>query len=77
MEPDSRRSLSWQQAYEATYRYIARYYQHERLKPILRLLESTSGQELHSDRGVWTMWEACVRETLEGSPLPDIPEPWE
>jgi hypothetical protein len=76
MTPDNR-SLSWQQAYEATYRYIVRYYQHERLKPILRLVESTYGEVPSSDRGGWAMWEACVRETLERSPLPEIPQPWE
>ena len=70
-------ALSWQQAYEATYRYIFRYYEHERLKPILRLLESTSGQVPLSDRQPWTVWEACVRETLDGSPLPEVPQPWE
>ena len=76
MKPDAR-ALSWQQAYEATYRYIARYYEYERLKPILRLLESTSREGPRSNQGAWTMWEACVRDTLEGSPLPEIPPPWE
>lgn len=71
------RALSWQQAYEAAYRYIVRYYEHERLKPILRLLESTCRDMVHSDRGAWNMWEACVRATLEGSPLPEIPPPWD
>jgi hypothetical protein len=76
MEPNAR-VLSWQQAYEATYRYIVRYYEHERLKAILRLLESTSGVVPRTDGGASTVWEACVRETLAGSPLPDIPEPWD
>ena len=76
MKPDAR-ALSWQQAYEATYRYIVRYYEHERVKPILRLLESTAGDVPCSDHGGWAAWEASVRETLGGSPLPDIPQPWE
>ncbi len=75
MEPDAR-ALSWPQAYEATYRFIVRYYEHERLKPILRLLQSTYGVP-RPERAAWKAWEACVRETLAGSPLPKIPQPWE
>ena len=51
VEPDAR-ALSWQQAYEATYRFIVRYYEHERLKPILRLLQSTYGGPRLGTRGV-------------------------
>jgi hypothetical protein len=76
MNPDAQ-PLSWQQAYEATYRYIFRYYEHERVKPILRLLEATSGEIPRSDHGGLAAWEASVRETLERSPLPEIPQPWE
>jgi hypothetical protein len=76
MEPDTR-TLSCQQAYEAAYRYIAQYYEHERIKPILRLVESTRREMTRSDPGAWKVWKACVQQTLEGSPLPEIPQPWE
>ena len=76
MKPDAR-ALSSPQAYEATYRYIVRYYEHERVKPILLFLEATSGDVPRSERGWAGAWEASVRETLEGSPLPEVPQPWE
>jgi hypothetical protein len=32
-----------------------------------------------SDRGAWSDWERCVRETIAGSPLPKVlaPDRWE
>ncbi|MEA3183925.1 MAG: hypothetical protein QOJ74_402 [Ilumatobacteraceae bacterium] len=70
-------ALSWKQAYETAYRYVVRYYEQERVKPILRLLQSTFVEMPSSDREAWTLWEACIRETLDGSPLPELPQPWE
>jgi hypothetical protein len=70
-------ALTCQQAYETTYRYLVRYYEHERIMPILRLLQSTSAEVPRSKRAAWAAWKACVRETIEGSPLPDVPQPWE
>ena len=70
-------ALSWQQAYQAAYRYLVRYYHHERVVPILRLLESISPEQPASGQGAWTIWEACVRETLAGAPFPTIPPPWD
>ena len=74
---DHGEALSWQQAYEAAYRYLVRYYHHERVVPILRLLESISEEKSGSGRGAWTIWEACVRETVAGASFPTIPPPWD
>jgi hypothetical protein len=70
-------ALSWPQAYEAAYRFLVRYYRHERVVPILRLVESISAEQSGSGRGAWTTWEACVRETLTGAPFPTVPPPWD
>jgi hypothetical protein len=70
--------LSPQQAREVAYRFLARYYDYERIEPILRLLESISW-EGPAARGwaVCELWQASVEETLDGAPLPELPPPWE
>jgi hypothetical protein len=50
------------------YRFVARYYDDQRLATILQLLEvieEASGP-----------WQICVQETLDGAPLPELPPPW-
>jgi hypothetical protein len=77
VEPGQR--LSSQQAYESAYRLVARYYDHERTAPILRLLESISvtGYDPDSDVGVAPVWRVCVEETLGAAPFPTLPPPWD
>ena len=74
--------LSPQQAHQAAYRLVARYYEYERIMPILRLLEAISWTDDHSDPGerawaVWAVWQDCVQETLDGAPLPQLSPPWD
>ena len=73
---DHRQDISWLQAHEAAYRYIVHYYNYERVVPILRLVKSISGELRAPDDVAWTTWQTCVRETLDGAPLPEIPPPW-
>jgi hypothetical protein len=74
---DSRGSeeLSPEQAREAAYRFVARYYDYERIEPILRVLEAISPM---GDQPVCgkVAWQASVRETLDGASLPELPRPW-
>jgi hypothetical protein len=72
------RPLSSRQAHEAAYRFVAAYYDYERIVPILQLLEAMSSTGAHSasDETRWTPWTACVQATLDGEPLPDLPPPW-
>jgi hypothetical protein len=70
--------LSPQQAQEVAYRFLARYYDHERIAPILRLLEAISGTgPTATARAVCELWQVSVEETLGGAPLPELPPPWE
>jgi hypothetical protein len=75
-------SLSPQQAHQAAYRLVARYYEYERIVPILRLVRAISWTEDHPDPderawAVWAVWQDCVQETLDGAPLPELPPPWD
>jgi hypothetical protein len=79
---DAAQRLSPQQAHQAAYRLVARYYDYERTVPILRLLEAISWTDDRSDPderawGVWAVWEDCVQETLHGAPLPQLAPPWD
>ena len=81
VEARESQKLSSQQAHEAAYRFVARYYDYERIAPIRQLLEAiwcTSDQPASKERtwAVWAVWEACVTETLDGAPLPELPPPW-
>jgi hypothetical protein len=75
---DEDAAVTPQQAREAAYRFIARYYDHERVAPILRVLEaiSSTGDPPEAD-GSWAEWLTCIRETLDGAPLPEVPRPWD
>jgi hypothetical protein len=70
--------LSSQQAHEAAYRFVARYYDYERIAPLLRMLQDIAWRhdDPDSNREAWASWQVCVQETLDGAPLPDVPPPW-
>ena len=70
--------LSACEAYEAAYRFVARYYDYERVVPILRLLDAISwnGDHPDSNEKAWAAWRACVQETRDREPLPELPPPW-
>jgi hypothetical protein len=70
-EAGSGRGLSARQAREAMYRFVARYYGERRIEPILQLLDTVAGED------AWVDWQACVEETLDGLPVPDLPPPWD
>ena len=74
-----RQALSSQQAREAAYRLVARYYERERTAPILQLLMALSWARdpPNSDEERLSPWQACVQETLAGAPLPELPPPWD
>jgi hypothetical protein len=78
-EPRPRQILSSEQAYQAAYRFIAKYYDYERTAPILRLLESFSatGDDPDADTEARAMWRACVQETVDAVPVPRLPPPWD
>ena len=78
VEAGQSESLSARQAHEAAYRFVACYYDYERSASILRLLEAISSPSDHprSDDETWVPWKQCVRETLDGAPLPELPPPW-
>lgn len=76
--------LTPRQAHEALYRFVAEYYDQERTRPILRLLEAISSPNSCSERSgseiapeTWMTWIGCVKQTLCGSRLPDVPPPWD
>ena len=71
---EATQKLSPQQAYEAAYRFVADYYDYERLVPILHLLEAMSltDDELPSSMDAWAVWQAAVDSALAGAPLPQL-----
>jgi hypothetical protein len=57
---------------------VARYYDYERSGPILQLLEAISVPLDDPEAGEdLAPWLSCVVETLDGSPLPALPPPWD
>jgi hypothetical protein len=77
--PCASQHLSSQQAYEAAYRFVSRYYDHERTAAIRRLLEamSASGDAPDSATEARSMWSVSVEATLEASPLPPLSPAWD
>jgi hypothetical protein len=70
--------LSPQEAHEVAYRFLARYYDYERIEPILRLLDAISWTGPASQEwAVRELWQVSIDETLDGAPLPELPPPWE
>jgi hypothetical protein len=78
-DDDQGRMLSPRQAFEAAYRFVARYYDQERTTAILRLVQSMSatGDDLDADSEGYALWQAAVQATLDGAPLPALPRPWD
>lgn len=76
---DQSQGLSALQAHEVAYRFVARYYDYERIVPILHLLKaiSSTGDRPDRDEEAWGRWQVCVQETLDGAPLPELPPPWD
>jgi hypothetical protein len=67
--------LTVEQAYEAAYRFVAQYYERERIVPFMLMLKSmtpTVDQEQTNDPAAWHDWLLCVEATLTGSPLPQL-----
>lgn len=70
--------LSTVQAYEAAYRFIARYYEREQIIPIFLMLQSMGWERTHdrtNDPASWPDWQEAVRETVEGEVLPELTAP--
>jgi hypothetical protein len=78
-EADRSQCLSPQQAYEVAYRFMARYYDLERTVALLRFLQGMAwaGAGPESNEDGWAVWQACVQQTLDGAPLPELPPPWD
>ncbi len=72
--------LTTEQAYESALRFVAEYYARERILPLFLMLHSMGWEprdnpNITYDPASWPEWQGCVRETLDGAPLPEIPEP--
>jgi hypothetical protein len=70
--------LTPEQGYEATYRFVAQYYERERIVPLMLMLTSmrpTPDEYRTNDPAAWSDWERCVQETLAGTPLPEVSAP--
>jgi hypothetical protein len=70
--------LTVEQAYEAAYRFVAQYYERERIVPFMLMLTSmtpTADRERTNDPAAWQDWLHCVEETLAGTPLPQLSSP--
>ena len=71
-------SLTVEQAYEAAFRFVAQYYERERIVPFMLMLTSmtpTTDRERTNDPAAWHDWLHCVEETLAGNQLPQPPPP--
>jgi hypothetical protein len=71
-------ALSTHQAYEAAYRFVAQYYERERIVPLLLMLvamEPKADHYLTNDPASWSDWEKCVELTLADAPLPVLSPP--
>ena len=70
--------LSVEQAYEAAYRFVAQYYERERIVPFMLMLTSmtpTADRERTNDPASWSDWLRYVDDTLAGTPLPQPSAP--
>ena len=71
--------LTQAQAYEAAYRLVWQYMDREpdpdavSLQEMLVALEPTADQYRSNDPASWADWLRCVRDTLDGMPLPRFP----
>src|ERR1700733_13063668 len=58
------------QAYEAAYRFVAQYYERERIVPFMLMLTAvapTADRERTNDPVAWSDWLNGVKETLAGT----------
>jgi hypothetical protein len=71
-------TLTTEQAYEAAYRFVAQYYERERIVPFMLMLVAMEPEgdiyRTH-DPASWAGWMRCVKQTLANAPLPDLPPP--
>ena len=71
--------LTQAEAYEAAYRFVWQYMDREpdpdgaRLQEMLVALEPTGDRYRTNDPASWADWLKCVRDTLDGVPLPRFP----
>lgn len=71
--------LTRAQAYEAAYRFVWQYMEREpnpdavSLQEMLVAFEPTTDQYRSNDPASWDDWLKCVRDTLDGVPLPRFP----
>jgi hypothetical protein len=80
MPPDQTEtpSLTPEQGYEAAYRFVAQYYERERIVPFMLMLTAmrpTADAVRTNDPASWSDWIHCVDQTLEGNPLPQPSPP--
>ena len=80
MPPDETETptLTVEQAYEATYRFVDQYYERERIVPFMLMLTAmrpTTDSVRTNDPAWWSDWVHCVDETLAGTPLPEPSAP--
>lgn len=68
-------TLTTEQAYESAYRFVAQYYERERILPLMLMLTAmrpTSDQYKTNDPASWSDWEQCVRESLSEISFPEL-----
>jgi hypothetical protein len=76
---DDEVQLTQAQAYEAAYRFVWQYMTREpdpdavSLQEMVVALEPTADQYRTNDPASWADWLNCVRDTLDGVPLPRFP----
>ena len=76
--PEAPTTLTPEQGYEAAFRFVAQYYERERIAPLMLMLTSmrpTADAEQTNDPAAWSDWQRCVEDTLSGLPLPEVSAP--
>ena len=70
--------LSVAQAYESAYRFVAQYYERQRIVPFLLMLVAMRPEDdlyVTNDPASWEDWQRCVRQTLAGEAMPELSPP--
>src|SRR5712692_10795448 len=65
--------LTVYQAYEAAYRFVARYCRREPVEPLMLMMVAMEPKGDHyvtDDPASWSDWQRCLQETLHGAPIP-------
>ena len=75
LPPADEHSLTYDQAYEAAYRFVWQYMEREPIDAFMLMLSSMEplGSRATLDPASWHDWLACVEETLADAPLPRFP----